>query len=72
MCICTYQTGREEQFYGGAKSVSLGKTSVFCLGSEYLVIRLNTEAEDFGVMIWEKQGRSSENNGEKDIFSPLQ
>ena len=72
MYICTYQTGREEWFYGNTKSVSLGETSVFCPGSEYLVIRLNTEAEDFGVMIWEKQGRSSENNGEKDIFSPLQ
>ena len=72
MCICTYQTGREEQFYGGAKSVSLGKTSVFCLGSEYLVIRLNTAMGEFGTEVREKQRDKLKNNGEKDIFSPLQ
>ena len=72
MYICTYRTGREERFYGGAKSVSLGETSVFCPGSEYLVIRLNTAMGEFGTELREKQRDKLKNNGEKDIFSPLQ
>ena len=72
MYICTYRTGREERFYGGAKSVSLGETSVFCPGSEYLVIRLNTAMGEFGTEVREKQRDKLKNNGEKDIFSPLQ